>query len=834
MGLKITWELVREDEALTDEEREQLQSHAERWSDEWTEADPYELEYGEEEGEPLARGSSEVPDDPDHEDVQRLLLALADLRTEIGDAELVVQPKDRIRWRDDSDEYVLVKKRTPRPKSGTKKPPAARRPPVTPPLVRLPTPRYTLVGLDAWMGAVPARVPLPPGPPPGWTCALSMFGPRAVLFKGDRGHDRALDADLLRKILAELGRPTDAAEQEALLLATPIPTGAAAGQVLTRLLRDSHYHVRQKSALCLGLLGDASFAPHLVRGLDDDDNDARRGAAEGLGYLGVKDVAKELARRSWDSDSSVNAARLEAIERLDAWDEVASVIDRSSGDDAATLSNALLLAAQEGEVGELAEFLSHSDSDYQRVAARFFASRPALASQCVEPLVQRLHNSSNETGGVLAAQALGGVGEDALEPLIECLGDDGWEVRCFAGIAFASNPELAAMALDELKGKLDDSDDDVKREVALALLVSGKGEAQAEELAAGLASQRYGYLERAAEVAPSFPALNVAGMLYGFVQPGLELVPFLTDTRVDASVRAVGALLLGLAEPELTHALFERMAHDEGRNVPMELRRAAAGALMLTGYPPSFMPTVHRILLCHTGEVQARTVGRADGLEKHVGELATLSSKDGDWPVRLDALRLLQLLGPTAMAPYQSLISYTARHDPDGDVRALAQSLSEPRWRQTDPSDRLASALYSPHGASDESERIASFRGLAAEQPSLARRLARSFFRSDERALARAAAEVLGQTATEEEGAALVQLGVARLEDSNWIAREAAADLLGWIPAALIGDQLDEICEALKGKAEEDSDSDVRNAATAALGRLGRPLAGADEEEEEV
>jgi hypothetical protein len=72
----------------------------------------------------------------------------------------------------------------------------------------------------------------------------------------------------------------------------------------------------------------------------------------------------------------------------------------------------------------------------------------------------------------------------------------------------------------------------------------------------------------------------------------------------------------------------------------------------------------------------------------------------------------------------------------------------------------------------------------------------------------------------------VVGLAVSRLESSSWVAREAACDLLGFIPVAVYPEaMLDEVVETVRSRVEEDADGDVRTAAIAALARLGRSAA---------
>ena len=798
----------------------------------------------EELGDVLPEGSAVVRDDDTDERivvrltigagaaaawVPRLAASLAEIdgptKVRIDD------PSTRWRWDADAETWVGFPRQTAvgvRPVARVSTPASA---------APLPAPRYAVDGLAAWLAAVPVALPLPPGPSGGWTCVLSMFGPRVVLSKGDRGYDRALDADLLRDLLGALGRPVDPNEQEALLLATPVPAAGGATAFCVRLLRDPRYAIRQKAALLLGMLGDKAAMRPLAERLDDDDNDARRGAAEGLGRLGDPAAAVELARRAWDSDVSVSCARLEAIERLGAWGDVAGLLDVSSSDEAAGLARAIVAGVADGDPAELIERLTSSNSDVQRVVARVLVGHPSLAAASVDALVRRLRDTSDVASSLLAARALGAAGEDALDALVELLGDDAWEVRMYAAIALGSSPELAAAALDPLREKLDDPDDDVKREAALAMTAGGSNDPRATSLIRGNGSGRYNFFERAAALGATVDALQVPAMLMGYRPPGLALASVLVDTKLDTHVRGVGAMLLALAEPELLAASFDRVARDDGRGTALEVRRFAAGALLLTGCAPRYVGIVHRLLLFHAGDAAARgTVGAGPDLASRAHELATLAAKDGDWPVRLDALRLLSHLGADALKPYASLVAHMARHDPDKDVREFASSLGDRSWRTEGMAELLADALVSVHGAdADQGRRVAALRQLAAEVPAVAMPLAMSLFYGDDRQLCRAAGEVIGGATRAEDVGAVVNSVLSRLEDSGWVAREATADLLGAIPPERWPEALlDEVSELLQSRLDDDSDGDVRNAARAALGRLGRAPVVAEDEEESV
>ena len=51
-----------------------------------------------------------------------------------------------------------------------------------------PVPHYTKTGLTQYLDAVPLPLPLPPGDPSTWTCALTLFGTLPLVAKDDRGY----------------------------------------------------------------------------------------------------------------------------------------------------------------------------------------------------------------------------------------------------------------------------------------------------------------------------------------------------------------------------------------------------------------------------------------------------------------------------------------------------------------------------------------------------------------------------------------------------------------------------------------------------------------------
>ncbi len=685
----------------------------------------------------------------------------------------------------------------------------------------LPAPHYTTTGLDEWKQAVPALLPLPPGEPESWTCLLKLLGPGVLFVQDDRGTTEGMDKDLMRLILAELGRPVRSDEREGLLLATPVPGTASFVAIIPRLLRNSSYWVRQRTALCLGHMGDTTHVPALLANLYDDDNDARRGAVEALGRLGDPSVAPALIKKLGDGDTSVDGAVVEALIRLDVWEEVAEAIEALEADAAPAnpLLKAIVAAEEKGESDEIGEMLSTGEDWTKRSVSRYLASRPKFAAAQAEALVAHLQTEDDLDVAMVGAVAAGRAGEEALESLIELLDHTNWKTRMLGAMALCWVDDLGPAA-PKLVEKLDDDDSDVQREAALAALVHGQARGRAAGKIRQHFSGSYQFIRRASEVAATgVPELSMIAMLTGHAPPGRDLIGLLTGSYGDDRARGVGAMLLTLAEPELMAPVMEALALDAAQSHSVDFRRYCAGALLLTGTAPARMGSLHRILLCHEGSVSSMPKGAVGSLRGRAGELAALAATDSDWQVRLDAMKLLQLLG-NEVEPFRELLAHVAQSDSDSDCRNQAGDMLERPWATAGLADQLA-ALIAPNRHQDSDSRAASFRQLAARDHSLGSALAIQFMSGNDRGLARAGATVLGAGATAETAPTVVSLGVGRLDDSSWIAREAACDLLGAIPPEALGDLIEEVAEALNVKAEEDDDSDVQSAARMALGRLG-------------
>lgn len=694
----------------------------------------------------------------------------------------------------------------------------------------LPQPGFATRGLTEYLAEVALPITVPPGSPATWTTALHLFGAFPLTAKDDRGYTEILDDDLLREILGHLGRPTRKEEQLPLLLTTPLPGDVDLGAVLASLLTHQTYWVRQRVAILIGLLGVTGATAALIANLSDSDNDARRGAAEGLGRLGDPSAIPALARGPWeDSDTSVDMARCAALARIGDWEATGAVVDGvSASGDGFSLLQAMVEAHRTGDAGELLERAEGGDDDCKRAVGRFLMGHTAMAARSASALGEVIQGTDDTDAMMPLAYALGMAGEDAVEVIEELLGSDDWKHRQAACMASCHLGAVGAAVRGPLVAALADDDGDVQRDAALACSILGLERERADARWHNDLSTSYQFAFRAGELSRRYDGAALAGEVLGLVPPTRRLLGVLgLGSGGDADTRGYAALHLALLDPEVMGVVLDAMARDDSRDVPIGLRRWCAAGLLLTGQVPKRVALLHRILLAHEGAVASQPSGSIEGLHGRCGELACLAAKDGDWPVRIDALRLMQRLGSEA-DPYRELVRHIAVHDGDSDCRNQATDMIPRTWHVPSVADDLAAIVSGSRHAGD-SAKASALERIMVSDPDLGSTLAARFARSDNRELARAASRILGRSLTASTVRTEVAGAIGRLEADGWIEREAACDLLGAIDASLLGeDLLDELCEALAVRVTDDSDSDVQSAARHALTRLGRPV----EEEE--
>jgi hypothetical protein len=806
MGWTIQFELRRRS-PLTAHEREQLHHLQEVWRDGWADLDGFGFDLTDA-GGVVAAGEVTLPDGGG-DDLERLLSALTDLHTEIPQAKIAIEDEHRrIRWDDALEKFTIAPRRPREPRSG-------RRP------MPLPPANFQKIGLEQWVSALNPDLALPPGPPSRWTTLLHVFGPLTYLRVQGATPDHELSDDWVPALLSLYGRPDATGECEHLWWVTPIPSDVSPAELLATLAEDSsqrNAQIRGSAAILLGLLHDPSALPKLMSFLDNDDATVRAGAATGLGYLGDPAAIAALASRPWDENEEVTVARLRAIDQLDGWRDALPRLDRHADHPASRLVRAIGAALDDADPAPLLDLLAEPQSPYSPIAVRALALDADLAATALPRLLTLIREGWPPVAHP-AIRTLGLAGEEATESILTLLADSDWRLRMYGAIALQYAPSLSSATEGALRERLTDADVDVAREAALALALAHVPDASIDaRLIPSDNALRYGFFERCDELGISQDHAAIA-MFLGQAPPTVHPATLDLSSMDSGAVRGLKLWMFALAAPDLAAPLLDRIAQDPAGRHPESTRRRAASALLLTGHAPATLPMVHRILLFHVGS--EGDGAPATTLAPHTEDLIAIACFDSDADIRAHALRLLTALGPAATAPYTSLIRRIALHDPARDVRAAAQRLVPQRWGVTTPGQLLAEILVA--GRREATPPSRALRELARVDAPLALQVCQLLIRRDDRELARCASVLLGRRVTPITAAHAVTEAIDRLESDEWITREAACDFLGAIPVtSLTPTLLDEAADLLEARADADTDSDVKNAANAALRALGR------------
>lgn len=686
------------------------------------------------------------------------------------------------------------------------------------PRAALPTPRFARTGIHAWRTATTIPLAMPPVAYERWTSLFNLLGPRLLLSSDFQGSYDLIDDEFLKSLHRELGVGPMRGAHRALLLTAPVSLDRSFVKSLRRLLRGDGYGVRQRAALVLGHLGITEAYDDLVRQLRDPDNDARRGATEALGLLGDPRAALVLAKFPWDeNDDTVNAARFDAIDRLDAWSEVADALDHGTE----TASDRFALAAQaavaEGETSELLELLAGSDTTWIRGAATIFSRRPHLVPESIDGIIAALKESqADEISKLNLAQAIGQCGESMIEHLGELMTSDNWEHKALACMAAACSPEIVAGLQDELIARLDPNEDsDVRREAALALLAAGVDSPLALVQVPSFMTRRYQCLARASDV--TAPGMEAVAMLAGVAEPGFAIVPFLGSTSTRGDQADLLALLLALAEPELAGPLLASVARNESQSFGGDLRRYAAAGCLLTDHAPEHLGIQHRLLLAQ-GDREQVDLTLDEQPDGRAGALVSILCRDSE--LSLVALRTLRTLGNEALRPFRDVLAVERRRNDREDIREELAGLLGTVEDAPSGGSALAEILAPAISGSDPTS---AFLRLQETAPAVALMLAREMVFRDNRTLARVTVDALTEKLDEALATDLLRRARSCFGAGEWVIRETACEVVGRIPMEFWPEgALDEVDEILRERVKSDDDNDVKNAARAALARLGR------------
>jgi len=663
--------------------------------------------------------------------------------------------------------------------------------------------------LARWAAQTGVHLPLPPGPPEGWSTVLDELGAPRVLARTYAGLD-ACDRLLLRALHQTLGRPVRGDECEALLLVAPVPAGGVE-PALCELLVHPSYWVRQHAAWLVSLGSRPDVDQWLVPLLSDPDNDVRRAAAAGLARHPTAHALSALLTSPWDADEAVDGARIEAV--AGHWAVVRAALSEVPEGPARPVLEAAL-EAWRGAPEALAALLASGSEPFRHAAGVCLAAIPEAAAAVAERVAEVLRSSPGVDSQRGAVAALAAAGDTGVELAIELLGSESWAVRQCAARVLSELGHAAAEAEPMLVAALDDADADVQREAAFALLAAGRQHDLARRRLLRQVSRSGRLLARARARGISLGPLDP---LAGSAPPGPELLSVVLAPG-DERVRGVAALLLADALGPTGGPLLEALAADEARRVPLAVRRAAAAGQLRTLHVPVSAPIRVRLLL-HAADDDAPAPPLA-GLSGAEPDLAMLAVHDGDGPVRQAAWAALQTLGPVA-EPYRALAAWHAKHDPDAGVRRQAAAWVDAPWRTHGPAGDLQRVLAPQHDG-DQADRPRALRSLWRAAPGLGQQAGAALtLHDDHRLLGRTVARLWGRHASEADLPALVARALGELDDARWTVREAAADLLGALPVERMASELRaEVIEALQARALADYDNDVQQAARTAVAAL--------------
>lgn len=256
------------------------------------------------------------------------------------------------------------------------------------------------------------------------------------LFKPNIGKMKAKgDIPGLEKALGHKEQKIRSEAMEAL-----VETGEPAVESLTETLQHADRDLREQAARTLGKIGSAQAKESLVRALRDEDSGVRQEAVQALDQLSwVPRHATErayywIAKKEWAALAGLGEAAVEPlIEALDfneVHNDAALTLGRIG--DPRAIDPLIRAMRKEMEVAALAVGLAQSLGANLMVSTATALTR--LGEPAIEPLIQALGEEDVHTrsGAILA---LAGMGESAIGPLTRASGSSNELVRTSAAQA---------------------------------------------------------------------------------------------------------------------------------------------------------------------------------------------------------------------------------------------------------------------------------------------------------------------------------------------------------------------------------------------------------------
>ena len=206
-------------------------------------------------------------------------------------------------------------------------------------------------------------------------------------------------------------------------------------------LKDKDSKVRKDAAEDLGNIGDSLAVDPLIEALRDENSFVRQNAAKALGQIKDVKAVEPLIEALGDKDNDVRKYAAAALGYIGDTKAIKPLI-------------------------EALKVVDFYDEDAREAAMNALVS---IGEPAVEPLIEALGDKEIKTGTrCYAAEALGNIGDNrALKPLIEALGDEETFIKFYAAEALGNIGDNRAV--EPLIEALKDEDENVRKAAAYAL-----------------------------------------------------------------------------------------------------------------------------------------------------------------------------------------------------------------------------------------------------------------------------------------------------------------------------------------------------------------------------
>ncbi len=219
---------------------------------------------------------------------------------------------------------------------------------------------------------------------------------------------------------------------------------------LTALLGDEESGVRWKAAEALGQMGQAAVEP-LTRSLSDPNVDVRWMAATALGDIGDPRAIDPLLEALEDEDTYVRSRAALALGKIGEPARDTLIAALRSETENVRWGAALALGSVGGE-SVIEALIRALDDTSPHVRNRAIGALDEIGDPVIPHLI-RGFATCTQVGCRSIAEAFGGIGRAAIEPLTRALRDERWEVRAGAAESLGEIGDPAAVdALIEALG----------------------------------------------------------------------------------------------------------------------------------------------------------------------------------------------------------------------------------------------------------------------------------------------------------------------------------------------------------------------------------------------